>query len=235
MPRLKIALVCALLFVTCACAAAGRYPDDRFVDAANAVRPSVVLLTMKVPPEKKADKYDDEYATGLVVASGAWGADILSVSHAVEGAWDIVATVGNKKRAGAHVIARDKELDIALLRTKQTGLRVLPLGSSADLTSQLGREVALVGYPIPDEFEDEDLGLAASLNSGHLSSLRKHALEVSLPIVPGESGAPIFLIDTGAVIGIAESRFDDEHSIGFALPIDDAKAFLHKHDAGHGF
>lgn len=235
MPQLKIALVCALLLFTSACAAAGRYPDDRFVNAANTVRPSVVLLTMKVPPEKKEDKYDDEYATGVVVASGTWGADILSVSHAVEDAWDIVATVGNKKHVPVTVIARNKDLDVALLRTKQTGLHVLPLGTSGDLNGQLGRDVGLVGYPIPDEFEDEDLGLAASFNSGHLSSLRKHALEVSLPIVPGESGAPIFLIDTGTVIGIAESRFDDEHSIGFALPIDDAKAFLHKHDAAHGF
>lgn len=190
---------------------------------------------MKVPPEKKQDKFDDEYATGIIVASGSWGADILSVSHAVEGAWDIVATVGDKVHAPVRVIARDKDLDVALLRTKRTGLHVLALGASGDLTTQLGRDVGLVGYPIPDEFEDEDLGLAASFNSGHLSSLRKHALEVSLPIVPGESGAPIFLIDTGAVIGIAESRFDDEHSIGFALPIDDAKAFLHKHDAEHGF
>lgn len=235
MPRLKIALVCALLLFSSACAAAGRYPDDRFVDATNAVRPSVVLLTMKVPPEKKEDKFDDEYATGIVVASGSWGADILTVSHAVEGAWDIIATVGNKSHVPATVIARDKDLDVALLRTKHRGLHVLPLGSSSDLNMQLGRDVGLVGYPIPDEFEDEDLGLAASFNSGHLSSLRKHALEVSLPIVPGESGAPIFLIDTGAVIGIAESRFDDEHSIGFALPIDDAKTFLHKHDAEHGF
>ncbi len=233
MPRLTLALVCALAFFSSACS--GRYPDDRYVNAANAVRPSVVLLTMKVPPEKKEDKYDDEYATGIVVASGAWGADILSVSHAVEGAWDIYATIGNRTRVPVSVIARDKDLDVALLRTKHTGLPVLPLGSSANLNSQLGRDVALVGYPIPDEFEDEDLGLAASFNSGHLSSLRKHALEVSLPIVPGESGAPIFLIDTGAVIGIAESRFDDEHSIGFALPVDDAKTFLHKHDSVHGF
>ncbi len=233
MPRIALALVCALTFFTSACAA--RYPDDRYVNAVHAVRPSVVLLTMKVPPEKKEDKFDDEYATGVVVASGTWGADILSVSHAVQGAWDIQATIANKTRVPVSIVARDKDLDVALLRTKHAGLPVLALGSSRNLNSQLGREVGLVGYPIPDEFEDEDLGLAASFNSGHLSSLRKHALEVSLPIVPGESGAPIFLIDTGAVVGIAESRFDDEHSIGFALPIDDAKKFLHTYDAAHGF
>jgi serine protease Do len=233
MSRCAYALLSALLLVTSACAS--HYPDDRFVNASNAIRPSVVLLTMKVPPEHKQDRYDDEFATGMVVASGDWGSDILTVSHALDGAWDIVATIGNKTKVPAKVIARDKDLDVALLRTKRDGLPPIRLGSSAGLQRQLGRDVALVGYPIPDEFEDEDLGLATSLDTGHLSSVRKHALEVSLPIVPGESGAPIFLIDSGDVIGMAESRFDDEHSIGFALPIDDAKAFLHKNDAEHGF
>jgi S1-C subfamily serine protease len=37
------------------------------------------------------------------------------------------------------------------------------------------------------------------------------------------------------VIGIAESRFDEERGIGFALPVDDAKTFLHRVDAAHGF
>ena len=231
--RTIVALLAALIFGTSGCAA--RYPDDRFVSSAASVRPSTVLLTMKVPPEHKADRYDDEYATGMVIASGAWGSDILTVAHAVDDAWDIVATVADKTKLAAVVVAKNKDLDVALVRTKQSGLMPLALGTSAHLSSQLGREVGLVGYPIPDEFADENLGLAPSFNTGHLSSLRKHALEVSLPIVPGESGAPVFLIDTGSVIGMAESRFDDEHSIGFALPIDDAKAFLHQHDAEHGF
>jgi len=48
--------------------------------------------------------------------------------------------------------------------------------------------VGLLGYPIPDQFDDEGLGLATSLNSGRVSSLREDAIEVTLPIVPGESG-----------------------------------------------
>jgi S1-C subfamily serine protease len=103
------------------------------------------------------------------------------------------------------------------------------------LREDIGRQVGLLGYPIPDEFEDEGLGLATSLGGGLLSSLRADALEITIPIVPGESGGPVFLADTGEIVGIAESRFDEERSIGFALPIDEAKAFLHKVDARHGF
>jgi hypothetical protein len=34
---------------------------------------------------------------------------------------------------------------------------------------------------------------------------------------------------TGAIIGIAESRFDEERAIGFATPIDIAVKFLAAH------
>jgi len=190
---------------------------------------------MKVPPEHKRDGYDEAYATGTVIASGSWGSDILTVQHAVEGAWDVDATVGNKAKVPTRVVAQDADLDIALLRTAKGALPIARLGSSTRIDDRLGRQVALLGYPIPDEFSDEGLGLATSLNVGILSSVRKGALEVTLPIVPGESGAPVFVADTGEIVGIAESRFDDERSIGFALPIDDVKSFLHKVDAVHGF
>ena len=229
-PRVIVALA-ALVFVVPACA---RHSDDAFVSSVQRLRQSVVLLTMKVPPEKKEDKYDDAYATGVVIASGSWGSDILTVDHAVDGAWDMGATIENHRKVRASVIAENKDLDIALVRTGDARLPAVRLGTSANLSPELGREVGLVGYPIPDAFNDEGLGLATSLNSGRLSSVRKDALEVTLPIVPGESGAPIFIADTGAIVGIAESRFDEERSIGFALPIDEAKRFLHNVDSDHG-
>jgi serine protease Do len=227
------ALIVALVSVIAACAPG--YSDDRFVAIVRSLHPSVVLLSMRVPPEDKSDRYDDAFATGEVIRSGAWGSDILTVAHAVVGSWDMHATIGNHEKVAARVIALDKDLDIALVRTARGGLVPALLGSSRDLERQLGRDVAVLGYPIPDEFQDEGLGLATSIATGRLSSVRKGALEVSVPIVPGESGGPIVLVDSGEIIGIAESRFDDEHSIGFALPIDDAKRFLHRVDAAHGF
>ncbi len=230
---LPLALCIALSLVMSACAP--DYPDDRVVQSVRTLRPAVVLLTMRVPPERKSDGYDNAYASGIVVASGAWGSDILTVAHAVNGAWRIHATIDNTRKVRARVVALDKNLDVALVRTKAPNLIPARLGHSAHLDAEVGRDVGVLGYPIPDEFADEQLGLETSVNVGRLSSVRKGALEVSLPIVPGESGGPIFMTDTGEIIGIAESRFDDERSIGFALPIDDARAFLHKYDASHGF
>jgi serine protease Do len=209
--------------------------DDSFVALVHRMRPSIVLLSMKVPPDDKKDRYDDAYATGFVVASGSWGSDILTVQHATDSAWDLRVTVANRWRAPAKVVASNADLDLALLRTPRRQLPAIALGSSSRLQDDIGREVGLLGYPVPDEFDDEGLGLATSLDTGRLSSVRKDALEVMLPIVPGESGAPIFIADTGEVVGVADSRFDDERSIGFAVPIDDVKRFLHKTDAAHGF
>ncbi len=209
-----------------------QHPDDAFVASADRLRPSVVLLTMDVPGSQKGNP-DSEYATGTVVASGAWGSDILTVEHALEQAWNLRVTIANKEKVSARIVAKNADIDIALVRTARANLPVAPLGEGTD--AQPGRMIGLLGYPIPDQFDDEGLGLATSLNSGRISSLRQDALEVTLPIVPGESGSPIFLGDTGEIVGIAESRFDEERSIGFALPVEDAKKFLHANDAAHGF
>jgi serine protease Do len=227
----RLAVFSMLAFL--AACGAPKSADDAFVAAADRLRPSIVLLTMDVPGASGRSAPDTEYATGIVVASGSWGSDILTVEHALENAWNFRATVGNKRKVPFSVIARDSDLDIALVRTPARNLPVAPLGSSAD--ARPGISVGLLGYPIPDEFENEGLGLATSLNTGRISALRRDAIEVTLPIVPGESGGPVFLADNGEIVGLAESRFEDERSIGFALPINAAKHFLHKHDAGHGF
>jgi S1-C subfamily serine protease len=226
-----IALLCFLAMAACS----GHDADDAFVASVRRLRPSVVLLSMRVPPENKKDRYDDAYASGFVVASGNWGSDVLTVQHAIEGAWDLRITIANRWRAPARVVASNEDLDLALLRTPRRRLPVISLGSSSHLQSEVGRELGLLGYPVPDEFDDEGLGLATSLDTGRLSSIRKDALEVTLSIVPGESGAPVFVATTGEVVGVAESRFDEERSIGFAVPIDDVKSFLHRVDRGHGF
>lgn len=226
------AFLAAALLVCAGCASRPHYSDDDFVTYAAKLRPSVVMLSMDVPGDSKKDGPDTEFATGTVVASGKWGSDILTVEHAIDGAWNLHLTIDNKEKVAAKIVAKDSDLDVALVRTSRRNLPVAVLGTSADALA--GRMVGLVGYPIPDQFDDEGLGLATSLTSGRVSSLREDAIEVTLQIVPGESGSPVFLSDTGEIVGMAESRFDEERSIGFALPIDDAKKFLHKYDAAHG-
>ena len=233
--RRSHALFATVVLLLALPACARHYPDDAVVAGARRIESSVVLLKMRVPPAKKSDLYDNAFATGTIVASGAWGSDILTVQHAVDRSWDMRVTVQNRRHVSAHVVAENSALDVALVRTSAAHLPVANLARSVRPAVLPGREIALMGYPIPAAFLDDGLGLATSLDVGRISSIRRHALEVTLQIVPGESVAPVFLTDTGAVVGMAESRFEIEPSIGFVLPIDDAKRFLHQHDAAHGF
>ena len=116
---------------------------------------------------------------------------------------------------------RDRRRPAARIRT--------PRGSAASPALEPGTPIGVLGYPIPDAFEDEQLGRTVSLYTGRVASVRKGALELDVPIIPGESGGPVFDAGRGEVIGIAESRFDEERAIGFATPIDTATRFLASH------
>ncbi|MDQ6932347.1 MAG: serine protease [Candidatus Eremiobacteraeota bacterium] len=218
-------LACALLL----CGCTTHRGNDAFPGIVAALRPSVVLLTMRVPNQDNGstDKFQDAYASGVVVSSGPWGSDVLTVEHAIEGASNLHATIGGIKHERASVAGRDRALDIAVVHLRRGNLPSAKLGTSADLLP--GEAIGIIGYPIPDAFEEEGLGTTSSIYAGRISSLRRHAIELNLPIVPGESGGPVFRAENGEVVGIAESRFEEERSIGFALPIDDAKRFLRVH------
>ncbi len=220
-------LACAAALGLAGCAAhAGEPAGDPFVRAFKSVRPSVVLFTMKIPTDdpKKKGQWDDAYGTGIVVASGAWGSQILTVEHVIHDSRDLHATVSGRRAVPATVVARDEKDDLALVETKQPNLPIAKLGTARGV--EPGTSVGVAGYPIPDAFQDEGLGVATSVYAGRISSVRKDALELDLPIIPGESGGPVFEADGGAVVGLAESRFEEEKAIGFAIPIDDAVRFL---------
>lgn len=225
MRRVLAALaICASL---CACARSHRASLAR---TAHDLRPSVVLVTVMLT---QASGTAREYASGAIVASGAWGSDIVTVAHAVQAAQSIHVTVADAALYRARVVAQNHALDVALLRIKRGNLPTVALGTSAQ--ARPGRLVGLVGYPIPDQFHDQGFGLTASVAAGRIAARLQDALELMLPVVPGESGAPVFLAHHGVMIGLAESRFSSEHSIGFALPADDVRRFLHASDAAHGF
>ena len=222
-----------LLLAVTACSRAPQHAlaeKDRYVAAYERLHPSVVLFTMKIPANdpKRKGEWDDAYGSGVVVESGAWGTRILTDAHVVEDAKDLTATIGDGAHAAARVVARtgpDEDLAIVDVRVpNQTAAR---LGSIAHL--EPGTPIGVLGYPIPDAFDDERLRRTVSMYAGRIASVRKGALELDVPIIPGESGGPVFDVTTGEVIGVAQSRFEEERAIGFATPIDAATQFLAAH------
>ncbi len=214
-------------------AACGTQPKspagDPFVRSFHALRPSVVLFTMKIPSDdpKKKGEFDDAYGTGVVIASGRWGSRILTVEHVIHDARRLRACVAGKNGVPARVVASDEKADLALVDVTTPDLPAATLGTTRGL--EPGTAVGVAGFPIPDAFEDEGLGVATSVYAGRISSLRKDSVELDLPVIPGESGGPVFEAQSGVVVALAESRFDEEKAIGFGIPIDDATKFIAEH------
>lgn len=199
---------------------------DPFVAAFKTIRPCVVLFTMQIPSDdpKKKGQWDDAYGSGILIASGSWGSQVLTVEHVIRDARNLRVTLPDKKIVATRVIARDANKDLALTEIATPSLPVATLGSAKDV--EPGMPIGVAGFPIPDAFQDEGLGVATSVYAGRVSSVREDSLELDLPVIPGESGGPVFDGRTGVVIALAESRFEDEKAIGFGIPIDDAIAFL---------
>lgn len=213
-----------------ACAHAPDASGDRYAELFATLHPSIVLLTMQIPADdqKRRGQWDDAYGSGVIYDSGAWGSRIITDAHVVADARNLRATIGDRTTVPAHVVATSNDTDdVAIVAVATANQPVAAFGSLDRIVP--GRAIGLIGYPVPDAFDDEKLGRTASLYAGRVASLRPGAIELDLPVIPGESGGPVFDATTGAVVGLAASSFDDERAIGFATPVDVVARFIAAH------
>jgi S1-C subfamily serine protease len=159
---------------------------------------------------------------------------ILTNNHVVTGSAQLTVTLaGDKKRYKARVLGTDPRNDLALVKIQAgSALPFLKLGDSDGL--QVGQKVLAIGNPF---------GFGSTLTTGIVSALGRtlqpqegHRLEdmiqTDAAINPGNSGGPL-LDSHGAVIGINTAIYGPQGNIGigFALPINRAKAMLDEFQA----
>jgi S1-C subfamily serine protease len=157
------------------------------------------------------------------------GGHVLTNYHVVEGAnRGIEVMLSNKRRYAAKVVGTDKVHDLALLQIDAPNLQPVTLADSSDLS--VGQKVYAIGNPF---------GLSGTMTRGIISSIRsirgsegapiEDAIQTDAAINPGNSGGPL-LNSRGEVIGIntmiASNGADQSSGIGFAIPINTAKAVL---------
>ncbi len=154
---------------------------------------------------------------------------ILTNFHVVAGAnRGIEVQLSNKRRYQAKVVGTDKVHDLALLQIDAPDLQPVTLADSSDLN--VGQKVYAIGNPF---------GLSGTMTRGIISSIRsihnedgapiEDAIQTDAAINPGNSGGPL-LNSHGEVIGIntliASNGAEQSSGIGFAIPINTAKAVL---------
>jgi len=154
---------------------------------------------------------------------------VLTNYHVVAGAnRGIEVMLSNKRRYSAKVVGTDKAHDLALLQIDAPDLQPVTLADSSELN--VGQKVYAIGNPF---------GLSGTMTRGIISSIRsirgsegapiEDAIQTDAAINPGNSGGPL-LNSHGEVIGIntmiASNGADQSSGIGFAIPINTAKAVL---------
>lgn len=149
---------------------------------------------------------------------------IVTNAHVVSGADTVTVTLKDGRKFKGKVRGIDEPSDLAIVKIDGKNLPVAPLGNSSNV--QVGDWAIAVGNP---------LGLDNTITLGIVSTLNRSSAQVGIPdkrldfiqtdaaINPGNSGGPL-LNDRGEVIGINTAIRPDAQGIGFAIPIDTAKA-----------
>jgi len=211
--------------------------DGSVQDVAASVLPSVVKIDVRTSAGAGS-------GSGIVLSSDG---QVLTNNHVVEGATDGGLTVAfdDGSTAPADVVGTDPLTDLAVIQAEGVdGLTPARLGSSGDLA--VGQEVVAVGSPF---------GLESTVTSGIVSALDRPvsagsdeagastvfpAIQTDAAINPGNSGGA--LVDTdGQVVGINSAIRTDSSALGstggsiglgFAIPIDQARAIVDQLAAG---
>jgi serine protease Do len=157
--------------------------------------------------------------SGFIIGDGY----IFTNNHVVSGADEITVKLSDGREFKGQVKGADEKLDLALIRidTKET-LPFAPLGDSDAL--EVGEWVMAIGNPF---------GLAQTVTAGIISAKGRWIgsgpyddfLQTDASINPGNSGGPLFNA-RGEVIGINAAIVAGGQGIGFAIPINMAKAVL---------
>ncbi len=152
---------------------------------------------------------------------------ILTNYHVIADARQVEVTLHNRKKYKATIVGTDQAHDLAVIQIKAPDLVPAVLGDSSRL--QVGQKVYAIGNPF---------GLAGTMTNGIVSSIRPvrepngatidEAIQTDAAINPGNSGGPLMNYH-GEVIGINTmilSSVNQNAGIGFAIPINTAKAVL---------
>jgi serine protease Do len=165
--------------------------------------------------------------------------DMLTNYHVVEGADSITIRVHNRPETyTARVIGAAPDYDLALIRAEKlpAGLiKPIALGNSDGL--EPGLKAIALGAPFDLDFSVTEGIISASARKipVGLRGILQSVIQTDAAINPGNSGGPL-LDSSGQVIGINTQILtggsDQNAGVGFAIPVNVAKALLPRLQAG---
>ncbi len=171
-------------------------------------------------PELKRERRTTGLGSGVIIDAG--NGFIVTNSHVIDKAHDIVVTLEDGQRFNAEVIGKDPGADIAVIQIEAKNLSQIPLSNSDELRQ--GDFVVAIGNPF---------GLGQTVTSGIVSALGRSGLgiesyedfiQTDASINPGNSGGALVNLK-GELVGINTAIYGRSGNIGigFAIPVNMVK------------
>jgi len=199
---------------------------------------SIILINIIIPGENNQTKISVR-GTGFIVSKDG---KFITCAHVYKQipenelpylkvmVWGETSDKGitNYKEYGVKLLKMDEENDLALMQIMSDSNiefeAIIDFGDSESVEE--GDEVIFIGYPLATELLGMKFGITISTNHCIISSIKRRGADGSLHffmidthINNGSSGSPVFLKDTGEVIGIASARISSK------IPAPDGKIF----------
>lgn len=167
--------------------------------------------------------------SGFIISSDGL---ILTNKHVVSDAnaqYSVLTNDGNTYTAT--VLARDPDQDLAVLKIDATNLPTVTLGDSDSL--QLGQTAIAIGNALGQFSNTVSAGVISGLGRTVTASAPDtgaqetitDVIQTDAAINPGNSGGPLLDL-RGDVVGIDTAIASGAENIGFAIPINEAKAVI---------
>lgn len=209
--------------------------ENAVIDTVEQSSPSVVAIgiTQRVinpfDPEALPRSRQSTIGTGFVASDNGV---IVTNRHVVsDPTANYTVVTKDGKKLEVEKIYLDPTLDLALVKTKQDGLKGLKIGDSSKL--KVGQTVIAIGNALGRFSNTVTTGVVSGLGRtigagdpfGREIELLDDLIQTDAAINPGNSGGPL-LNSAGEVIGVNVAVSEAAQNIGFAIPINSVKAII---------
>ncbi|MGD0018233.1 MAG: trypsin-like peptidase domain-containing protein [Candidatus Limnocylindrales bacterium] len=192
-------------------------------------KPSVVTVstTGTTGLGRRSSQFTGSGSGFIVSADGL----ILTNNHVIMDASTLSVTLDDGRELPATVVKTDATHDLALIKVQASGLQPVTLGDSG--TIQVGQLAIAIGSPLGTFTDSVTSGIVSGLDRSitvgdSTSSFTEDLtglIQTDAAINPGNSGGPL-LDANGAVVGVVTAASSSAQDMGFAVPINQAKAMI---------